>query len=77
MKGLDPEVKLIALLPTEKLQKKFHETIANYFKAKFKEKVLSKEDMYHLVVRKLFELTNPNSEYDILFFQKVDKSTQL
>ena len=73
MKGLEPEIKLIALLPTENLRKKFHETIENYLKAKLKEKILSKEEMYHLIVRKLLELTNPNSEYDILFFQKVDK----
>ena len=72
MKGLDPEIKLIALLPTERLRKKFHVTIENYLKAKFKEQVLSKKDIGHLIVRKLFELTNPNSEYDILFFQKVD-----
>ena len=74
MKGLEPEIKLIALLPTEKLQKKFHESIENHLKAKFKEKILSKEEMYYLIVRKLLELTNPNSEYDILFFQKVDKN---
>ena len=75
MKGMEPEIKLIALLPTENLRKKFHETIENYLKAKFKEKILSKEDMYHLIVRKLLDLTNPNSEYDILFFQKVNKSS--
>ena len=74
MKGLEPEIRLTALLPTEKLQKKFHETIENHLKVKLKEKILSKEDMYHLIVRKLLELTNPNSEYDILFFQKVDKN---
>ena len=71
MKGLGPAMKLITLLPTEKLQKKFHETIENYLKAKFKEKRLSKDEMEYLIVRKLLELTNPNSEYDILFFQKV------
>jgi len=70
MKGLGPAMKLITLLPTEKLQKKFHETIENYLKAKFKEKRLSKDEMEYLIVRKLLELTNPNSEYDILFFQK-------
>ena len=74
MKGMEPEIKLAALLPTEKLQEKFHETIENHLKAKFKEKILSKEEMYSLIVRKLLELTNPNSEYDILFFLKVDKN---
>ena len=72
MKGAEPEMKLISLLPTAKLQKKFHETIENYLKAKYKEKILSKDEMYHLIVRKLLELTNPNSEYDILLFQKVN-----
>ena len=74
MKGLEPETKLITLLPTKNLRKKFHETIENHLKAKFKEKILSKEEMYYLIVRKLLELTNPNSEYDILFFQKVNKN---
>ena len=71
MKGLEPEMKLSALLPTEKLQKKFPETIENYLKTKCKEKVLTKDEIEYLIVRKLLELTNPNSEYDILLFQKV------
>ena len=71
MKGLEPEMKLITLLPTEKLQKNFHETIESYLNSKFREKVLSKDEMEYLIVRKLLELTNPNSEYDILFFDKV------
>ena len=70
MKGLEPEMKLIDLLPTEKLQKNFHEDIEDYVKAKFEEKVLTKDEMKYLIVRKLLEQTNPNSEYDILLFQK-------
>ena len=73
LKGLEPEMKLIALLPTEKLRKKFHVTIEDFLKAKFKEKILSRDEMYHLLVRKLLELTNPNSEYDIILFQKVQR----
>ena len=71
MKGLEPSMKLMTLLPTEKLQKKFHETIESYLKAKFKEIVLSKDKMEYLIVRKLLELTIPNSEDDILLFDKV------
>ena len=70
MKGREPEMKLIDLLPTEKLQKNFHEDIEDYVKAKFEEKVLTKDEMKYLIVRKLLEQTNPNSEYDILLFQK-------
>ena len=73
MKGAEPEQKLIALLPTENLQKRFHETLENYLKAKYKEKILIKDEIYHLIVRKLLELTNPNSEYDIILFQKVQR----
>ena len=71
MKGKEPERRLIDLLPTEKLKKNFQETIKNYLKATFKEKTLTREEIKHLLVRKMLELTNPNSEYDVLFFQKV------
>lgn len=71
MKGKDPEGKLMDLLPTEKLKKNFQETIKNYLKGTYKEKTLSRDEMYHLLVRKMLELTNPNSEFDILLFQKV------
>ena len=74
MKGQEPEKKLLTLLPTEKLRKTFHENIESYVKATLKEKTLSKEEMEPLLVRKLLELTNPNSEYDILLFLKVKKS---
>ena len=72
MEGKEPERKLIDLLPSEKLKKSFQETIKNYLRGKFKEKkTLSRDEMSHLLVRKMLELTNPNSEYDVLFFQKV------
>ena len=74
MKGQEPEKKLITFLPTEKLKKKFHEYIESYIKATLKEKTLSREEMEQLLVRKLLEMTNPNSEYDILLFRKVAKS---
>ena len=72
MKGKEPEGRLKDLLPTEKLKKNFQETIKNHMKGTFKEKTLSRDEMYHILVRKMLELTNPNSEYDILFFQKVN-----
>ena len=71
MKGQESEKKLITLQPTEKLGKKFHENIESYVKATMKEKTLSREEMEQLLVRKLLEMTNPNSEYDILLFRKV------
>ena len=74
MKGQESEKKLITLLPTEKLRKKFHENIESCVIATIKEKTLSREEMEQVLVRKLLELTNPNSEYDILLFQKVGKS---
>ena len=74
MKGQESEKKLITLLPTEKLRKKFHENIETYVEATMKEKTLNREEMEQLLVRKLLEMTNPNSEYDILLFQKVRKS---
>ena len=73
MKGKKPEGRLIDLLPTEKLKKSFQETIKNHLKGTFKEKTLSREEINHILVRKMLELTNPNSEYDVLFFQKVKK----
>ena len=73
MKGQESEKKLINLLPTEKLKKKFRENIESYMKVTLKEKTLSREEMEGLLVRKLLEMTNPNSEYDILLFQKVGK----
>ena len=74
MKGQEPEKKLLTLLPTEKLRKKFDENIESCLTATMKEKTLSREEVEHVLVRKLLEMTNPNSEYDILLFQKVGKS---
>ena len=75
MKGQESEKKLITLLPTENLRKKFHENIESHVKATMKEKkTLSREEMERILMRKLLEMTNPNSEYDILLFQKVGKS---
>ena len=75
--GKDPEERLKNLLPTENLKNKFQETIKNYLKATFKEKTLSKKELNQLLVRKMLELTNPNSEYDILLFQKVKKRKKM
>ena len=71
MRGQVSEKKLINLLPTEKLRKKFHENIESYMKATLKEKTLTKEEIEQLLVRKILTMTKPNSEFDILFFQKV------
>ena len=73
MKGQESENKLGAFMPTEKLQKTFHEQIEDYMKGALKEKTLSRDEWKQLLVRKILELTNPNSEYDILLFQKVKK----
>ena len=71
MRGQVSEKKLINLLPTENLRKKFHENIESYMKATLKEKTLTKEEIEQLLVRKILTMTKPNSEFDILFFQKV------
>ena len=57
----------------EKVREKFQKAIEPFVKGTLKEKTLSREEMEQLLVRKLLELTNPNSEYDILLFQKVAK----
>ena len=74
MKEQEAENKLIDLLPTDKLKGKFHETIESYIKGKYKGETLSKEEWEHLLVRNLLGQTNPNSEFDILLFQKVRKT---
>ena len=71
MKGQESEKKLSALMPTEKLQKTYHEQIKAYMKGALKEKTLRRDEWKQLLVRKILELTNPNSEYDILLFKKV------
>ena len=72
LKGQESEKKLIRLMPTDKLQNTFHEQIESYMKGTLKEKTLGRDEMENLLVRKILELTNPNSEYDILLFQKVN-----
>ena len=78
MKEQEAENKLIDLLPTDKLKCKFHETIESYISyitdQKYKGETLSKEEWEHLLVRNLLKQTNPNSEFDILLFQKVRKT---
>ena len=73
MKGQESENKLSAFMPTEKLQNTFHEKIESYMKGTLKEKTLDRGEIEQLLVRKILELTNPNSEYDILLFLKVRK----
>ena len=78
MKEQEAENKLIDLLPTDKLKGKFHETIESYISyisdQKYKGETLSKEEWEHLLVRNILKQTNPNSEFDILLFQKVRKT---
>ena len=71
MKEKEPEKRLIDLLPTDKLKNNFQETIKRYLEGSYTEKSLTRSEMHHLLVKKMLELTNPNSEYDILLFQKV------
>ena len=73
MKGQESENNLIDLMPTENLQNTFHEKIESYLKGTLKEKTLRRDEWEELLVRKILELTNPNSEYDILLFLKVRK----
>ena len=78
MKEQEAENKLKDLLPTDKLKGKFHETIESYISyisdQKYKGETLSKEEWEHLLVRNILKQTNPNSEFDILLFQKVRKT---
>ena len=71
MKGKEPEGKLIDLLPTDKLKNNFQATISCFLEESYTKKSLTREEMHHLLVRKMLELTNRSSEYDVLFFQKV------
>ena len=71
MNGKAPEKRLIDLLPTDKLKNSFQATIKSYLEESDMKKTLTREDMHHLLVRKMLELTTPNSEYDVLLFQKV------
>ena len=57
----------------ERVRDKFQQKIEEKLKGTLKEKTLSRREMEQLLVRKLLEMTNPNSEYDILLFQKVAK----
>ena len=77
MKEQEPEEKLRTLLPTEKLRENFHENVESYVNGTLKEKTLSRKEMEQLLVRKLLELTNHNSEYDILLFRKVKKVEEI
>ena len=58
----------------ERVRDKFQKQIEEKLKGTLKEKTLSRREMEQLLVRKLLEMTNPNSEYDILLFHKVAKS---
>ena len=55
----------------KRIMDKFQKKIEEKLKGTLKEKTLSRREMEQLLVRKLLEMTNPNSEYDILLFRKV------
>ena len=77
MKGKEPEGKLIDLLPTDKLKNNFQATIKSCFlEESYTKKSLTREEMHHLLVRKMLELTRGNSEYDTLLFRKVNRKVK-
>ena len=77
MKGKEPEGKLIDLLPTDKLKNNFMATIKSCFlEESYTKKSPTREEMHHLLVRKMLELTNQNSEYDTLLFRKVNRKVK-
>ena len=58
----------------DRAREKFQKQIDDFIKGTLKEKKnLSREEMEQLLVRKILDLANPNSEYDIFLFQKVKK----
>ena len=77
MKGKEPEGKLIDLLPTDKLKNNFQATIKSCFlEESYTKKSLTREEMHHLLVRKMLELTRGDSEYDTLLFRKVNRKVK-
>ena len=67
----EPEKTLLDLLWTDNQKNKFRETMKSCLEGSYSEKPLEKSEMHKLLVRKMLELTNPTSEYDVLLFQKV------
>ena len=67
----EPEKTLLDLLWTDNQRNKFRETMKSCLEGSYSEKPLEKSEMHKLLVRKMLELTNPTSEYDVLLFQKV------
>ena len=68
IKMQEPGKKLLS----EKNQKVYHEKIQDYLRGKMKNgKIYNRQELKILCVRFLLEKTNPNSEFDILFFLKV------
>ena len=71
------EGRLIDLLPTDKLKNNFQAIIKSYFlEESYTKKSLTREEMHHLLVRKMLELTRGDSEYDILLFRKVNRKVK-
>ena len=60
-------------LLSEKNQKNYRKEIQGYLKGKMKNgKTYNRKQMKELLVRFLLKFTNPNSEFDILIFLKVN-----
>ena len=60
-------------LLSEKNQKNYHKEIQGYLKGKMKNgKTYNRKQMKVLLVKFFLKLTNPNSEFDILLFLKVN-----
>ena len=74
IKMQEPGKKLLS----EKNQKVYHEKIQDYLRGKMGNgKIYNRHELKILYVRFLLEKTNPNSEFDILFFLKVKAVSQI
>ena len=58
---------------SEKNKKNYCETMIDFIDAKMKQKnFLRGDELKDLILKKLLERTNPNSEFDFIFFKKVN-----
>ena len=74
IKMQEPGKKLLS----EKKQKVYHEKIQDYLRGKMRNgKIYNRHELKILCVRFLLEKTNPNSDFDILFFLKVKAVGQI
>ena len=58
---------------SEKNKENYCETMVDFIDAKMKQKnFLRGDELRDLILKKLLERTNPNSEFDFIFFKKVN-----